>query len=174
MLAAPLRTLAQKISPVRIVIDQGGHGQCGPNTLSFSAGLAGRAVYDGPQLRAHVEQHSRKPEVLDGLTSEIGEAAAVNATTRKKPPPNRGQVELAMQRALNEHGGGGGGGPMDNGSAVAARNRFRAEQQRISRRLDVAATMMTDIARKLAEPGKMPREVLANVDNALLLIRGTS
>ena len=46
LLAAPLRTLAHAIKPQRIVIDQGGAGQCGPNTLSFLLGMLPVATLD--------------------------------------------------------------------------------------------------------------------------------
>ena len=38
-------------------MDCGGHGQCGPNTLSYLLGLVDLAVIDGPQLRLAVVNH---------------------------------------------------------------------------------------------------------------------
>ena len=57
ILHAPLRTLAQHIAPGMVVIDCGGAGQCGPNTLAYLLGLAGIATLDGPQLRASVQAY---------------------------------------------------------------------------------------------------------------------
>ena len=57
ILHAPLRTLANKIAPLMIVIDCGGKGQCGPNTLAYLLGLAGIVILDGPQLRTAVVEY---------------------------------------------------------------------------------------------------------------------
>ena len=93
LLATPLRTLAHALRPQRIVIDQGGAGQCGPNTLSFLLGLLPAEVLqtssaaspaaqaqlvalttmDGPMLRAAVSEHAEKPEVLDSTSSVLVE-----------------------------------------------------------------------------------------------------
>lgn len=70
-LAPPLRTLARALHPQRIVVDCGGQGQCGPNTISFLAGLAGGPVIDGPQLRTVVANHSLKEDVLRKPSSVI-------------------------------------------------------------------------------------------------------
>ena len=78
LLATPLRTLAYVLKPQRIVIDLGGAGQCGPNTLSFLLGLlpaeitealGSLATVDGPRLRAAVAEHAGKKEVLDSTSS---------------------------------------------------------------------------------------------------------
>ena len=83
--------------------------------------------------------------------------------------------QAAMRRAMDEHNAAGSSsGQEDAGLAVAERRRFRAEQRRISDRLDTAATLMAEIARKLNARGKLPRDGLAAVENALRVIHGSS
>ena len=57
-LQSPLKTLTNAMSAQgKFVVDCGGHGQCGPNTLSYLLGLVDLAVIDGPQLRLAVVNH---------------------------------------------------------------------------------------------------------------------
>ena len=57
-LQSPLKTLTNALSAQgKFVVDCGGHGQCGPNTLSYLLGLVDLAVIDGPQLRLAVVNH---------------------------------------------------------------------------------------------------------------------
>ena len=56
-LAPVMKTLAQRLAPLRIIVDCGGAGQCGPNTFSYLLGLAQLADVDGPQLRATIAAH---------------------------------------------------------------------------------------------------------------------
>ena len=68
-LAAPLRTLAQRLKPGRICVDQGGAGNCGPNTLVYMLGLVELTEADGVQLRRIVSDHSKADGVLQRTTS---------------------------------------------------------------------------------------------------------
>ena len=68
-LPSPLKTLAKMLRPSRLLIDLGGEGQCGPNTLSYLFGLVALSEEDGPELRADVAAHAAKPEVLASTTS---------------------------------------------------------------------------------------------------------
>ena len=61
-LQSPLKTLAASVSAKgKFVVDCGGQGQCGPNTIAYLLGLVGRAEIDGPQLRRAVVQHAMVP-----------------------------------------------------------------------------------------------------------------
>ena len=68
ILHAPLKTLARHVAP-KLVIDEGGEGQCGPNTLAYLLGLVEIAQYDGPLLRKAVKLYVTKPGVLDRRTN---------------------------------------------------------------------------------------------------------
>ena len=68
-LQTPLRTLAQRLRPDRILVDQGGRGNCGPNTLAYMLGLVGLTEADGVQLRQLVSNHSKEEGVLQRTTS---------------------------------------------------------------------------------------------------------
>jgi hypothetical protein len=123
------------------------------------------------------EDHAQaERKMIDNLANEIEEAAFTNDTdSSSNLPPSRGKVEAAMRRAMDEHNAAGSSsGQEDAGLAVAERHRFRAEQRRISDRLDTAATLMAEIARKLNARGKLPRDGLAAVENALRVIHGSS
>ena len=72
-LSPPLKTLATRVEP-NMLIDVGGQGQCGPNTLVYLLGLVQLSDEDGPGLRriivAHVTTHgSRVTTVRDGATN---------------------------------------------------------------------------------------------------------
>lgn len=69
MLASPLRTLAQRLRPGRICVDQGGMGNCGPNTLAYMLGRVELTEADGVQLRKIVSDHSRADGVLQRTSS---------------------------------------------------------------------------------------------------------
>ena len=61
-LQSPLKTLATSLSSQgKFVVDCGGQGQCGPNTLSYLLGLVNLATLDGPQLRRAVIEHVMIP-----------------------------------------------------------------------------------------------------------------
>ena len=61
-LQSPLKTLAAMVSAKgKFVVDCGGQGQCGPNTIAYLLGLVGRAEIDGPQLRRAVVKHAMVP-----------------------------------------------------------------------------------------------------------------
>ena len=61
-LQSPLKTLAGTLSMNnKFIVDCGGQGQCGPNTLGYLLGLVGSATVDGPQLRQAVVQHALAP-----------------------------------------------------------------------------------------------------------------
>ena len=68
-LASPMKTLAHAIEPSRFIIECGGDGQCGPNTLGFLLGLSDLAEVDGPQLRFAVAAHASKPQVQNRVSS---------------------------------------------------------------------------------------------------------
>ena len=68
-LQTPLWTLAQRLQPDRICVDQGGQGNCGPNTLAYMLGLVGLTEVDGVQLRQLVSDHSKEEGVLQRTTS---------------------------------------------------------------------------------------------------------
>ena len=68
-LAAPLRTLAQLLKPNRICVDQGGQGNCGPNTLAYMLGLVELTDADGLRLRRIASDHSKSEGVLQRTTS---------------------------------------------------------------------------------------------------------
>ena len=58
-LPSPLKTLAATLSVTnKFIVDCGGQGQCGPNTLGYLLGLVDRATVDGPQLRQAVVKHA--------------------------------------------------------------------------------------------------------------------
>ena len=69
LLASPLRTLAQRLRPGRVCVDQGGMGNCGPNTLAYMLGRVGLTEADGVQLRKIVSDHSKADGVLQRTTS---------------------------------------------------------------------------------------------------------
>ena len=69
LLASPLRTLAQRLRPGRICVDQGGMGNCGPNTLAYMLGRVELTEADGVQLRKIVSDHSKADGVLQSTTS---------------------------------------------------------------------------------------------------------
>ena len=72
LLHAPLRTLAKHLAPSLIVIDCGGEGQCGPNSLAYLLGLAGLPEadgLDGPSLRESVRDYVAVPSNLDRKTN---------------------------------------------------------------------------------------------------------
>ena len=61
-LPSPLKTLANTLSENnKFIVDCGGQGQCGPNTLGYLLGLVNCATVDGPQLRHAVVQHALVP-----------------------------------------------------------------------------------------------------------------
>ena len=58
ILHSPLKTLAAHLSTHDLfLVDCGGEGQCGPNTIGYLLGLAGVAIADGPQVRQAVVAH---------------------------------------------------------------------------------------------------------------------
>ena len=70
ILHAPLRTLARHVQPDGlVVIDCGGQGQCGPNTLAYLLGLADIASLDGPELREAVKAYVAVPSNLKRKTN---------------------------------------------------------------------------------------------------------
>ena len=70
ILHAPLRTLARHSARHnRLVIDCGGEGQCGPNTLAYLLGLAELGAYDGPELRAAVKRYTGRQSNLERVTN---------------------------------------------------------------------------------------------------------
>lgn len=70
-LPPPLRSLAKRIAPERVVSDVGGQGQCAPNTLAGLLGLAGLASWDGPTLRNAVADHVCAEGTLAKRTSVL-------------------------------------------------------------------------------------------------------
>lgn len=56
-LAPPLRSMARELAPERGIVDAGGQGQCGPNSLAHSLALVGKQPMDGPELRRAVVDH---------------------------------------------------------------------------------------------------------------------
>ena len=79
-LHSPMRTLAAHLlNEGRLLIDVGGQGQCGPNTLSFQIGLLDSVLKlgapDGPTLRAACCKHILDRDVqrkVTSLTDEYG------------------------------------------------------------------------------------------------------
>ena len=79
-LHSPMRTLAAHLlNEGRLLIDVGGQGQCGPNTLSFQIGLLDSVLKlgapDGPTLRAACCKHVLDRDVqrrVTSLTDEYG------------------------------------------------------------------------------------------------------
>ena len=80
VLHSPMRTLAAHVlNEGRLLIDEGGRGQCGPNTLAFQIGLLDSILHlgspDGPTLRAacckHILQRSVQLRVTS-ITDEYG------------------------------------------------------------------------------------------------------
>ena len=79
-LHSPMRTLAAHVlNEGRLLVDVGGRGQCGPNTLSFEIGLLDPVLHlgapDGPTLRSACCKHILKPDVqrrLSSITDEYG------------------------------------------------------------------------------------------------------
>ena len=63
LLAPPLRSLAVSLAPRQMVVDYGGEGQCGPNTISGLLGLVGLFDGCGLSLRIELAEFGRKPEV---------------------------------------------------------------------------------------------------------------
>ena len=72
-LSSPLRTLAHRLKPSRFITDQGGAGQCGPNTLTYLLGMVGLTEVDGPQLRLLIRDHASKETTLASSTSVLHE-----------------------------------------------------------------------------------------------------
>ena len=60
-LPAPLRLLAGALAPRELIVDCGGGGRCGPNSLAYCARniTVGPAALDGDQLRRAVCAHAR-------------------------------------------------------------------------------------------------------------------
>ena len=77
LLSAPLRSLATALQPDRMLVDQGGAGQCGPNTLAYLLGLVELSDCDGPSLRTVAAVHSRSPSVLSRVSSVFDESGMV-------------------------------------------------------------------------------------------------
>ena len=79
-LHSPMRTLAAHVqSENRLLVDVGGRGQCGPNTISFEIGLLDSVLHlgapDGPTLRSACCKHILDATVqrrLTSLTDEYG------------------------------------------------------------------------------------------------------
>ena len=69
VLPPPLKTLAKLLRPTRVLIDVGGAGQCGPNTLAYLFGSVQLSDDDGPELRTAVAAHAGNPSVLASTTS---------------------------------------------------------------------------------------------------------
>lgn len=68
VLHSPMRTLAAHVlNEGRLLIDEGGRGQCGPNTLAFQIGLLDPVLQfgapDGPTLRAACCKHILQRDV---------------------------------------------------------------------------------------------------------------
>lgn len=68
LLVTPLRTLAARLAPRQMIIDRGGQGQSGPNSLAYVFGYLKIIEGDGVQLRLFALQHLRQPGVLGSLT----------------------------------------------------------------------------------------------------------
>ena len=78
LLHSPMRTLAAHVlNEGRLLIDEGGRGQCGPNTLAFQIGLLDSVLHfgapDGPTLRAACCKHILQRSVQLRVTSIIDE-----------------------------------------------------------------------------------------------------
>lgn len=69
ILLPTLRSLALEVEPKKILVDCGGHGQCGPNTLAYLLGLVGIFDGTGEGLRMAVVQHVGSQYVLAGNTN---------------------------------------------------------------------------------------------------------
>ena len=74
VLHSPMRTLAAHVqNEGRLLVDVGGRGQCGPNTLSFQIGLLDPVLHlgapDGPALRSACCKHIMDRQVQRRLTS---------------------------------------------------------------------------------------------------------
>lgn len=74
VLHSPMRTLAAHVqNEGRLLVDVGGRGQCGPNTLSFQIGLLDPVLHfgapDGPALRSACCKHIMDKQVQRRLTS---------------------------------------------------------------------------------------------------------
>lgn len=54
LLSPPLRRLAAQLAPHQILVDCGGQGQCGPNSLAFLLGRLGLFEGDGVELSQKV------------------------------------------------------------------------------------------------------------------------
>ena len=68
LLSPPLRALSVALMPEQFILDCGGQGQCGPNTLALLLGLVGLFDLDGLSLRKRVCKHARESGVMDALT----------------------------------------------------------------------------------------------------------
>lgn len=68
LLPPPLRALALKLAPKRMIIDCGGQGQCGPNSVAFLLGHLSLFEGDGVTLRERVASHLEDPKARERLT----------------------------------------------------------------------------------------------------------
>ncbi|KAL3905120.1 MAG: hypothetical protein SGPRY_011025 [Prymnesium sp.] len=68
LLPPPLRALAVKITPERMIVDCGGQGQCGPNSMAFLLGHLNLFEGDGAALRVRIAAHLSKLAARERLT----------------------------------------------------------------------------------------------------------
>lgn len=68
LLAPPLQSLADAVAPRRVIIECGGDGQCGPNSLAFMLGLLNMFNGDGFALRRQIVQYVKATNVLEHKT----------------------------------------------------------------------------------------------------------
>ena len=93
LLAPPLRRLASVLAPTRFIIDVGGMGQCGPNTLAMLLGHLSLFEGCGTALRLEVVGHAQKiRRTMTGLCApdepsfELTIAGLVEDCMRHWPP----------------------------------------------------------------------------------------
>lgn len=68
LLPPPLRALAVKIAPERMIVDCGGQGQCGPNCMAFLLGHLNLFEGDGVAVRVRIAAHLSKLAARERLT----------------------------------------------------------------------------------------------------------
>lgn len=84
ILPPPLRSLAKSVAPSQILVDCGGQGQCGPNTLAYLLGLVGLFDRAGEDLRVEVVRHLEDTSVLEGRTNLKASKEAVETLTMRE------------------------------------------------------------------------------------------
>lgn len=68
LLNVPPKSLADFLAPNKIVIDCGGMGPCGPNSLAFLLGMLSLFDGDGVQLRREIVKYVNESDVLGHAT----------------------------------------------------------------------------------------------------------